>query len=218
MRRGGTNRQGLVDRFVSVRAATERLAAPLTHEDQQLQSMAGCSPAKWHRAHTTWFFETFVLLPRGVPEFRAGYDLLFNSYYESAGPRHARPQRGLLSRPGASEIAQYRRAVDGRVTELILGADDEQLAGIVAVVELGIAHEEQHQELVLTDILHAFSLHPHLSVYRTAGQHPSPAESVESMQPAFHRFDGGLHEMGATGSFFSFDNERPRHRVLLEPF
>ena len=214
----GTTRQALVDRFVTVREATECLAAPLSPEDQQLQSMPGCSPAKWHRAHTTWFFETFVLLPRGVPAFRAGYDVLFNSYYESAGPRHGRPLRGLLSRPGAKEIPEYRRAVDGRMTELILGAGEDEFTTLAPVVELGIAHEEQHQELLLTDILHAFSLHPHAPAYRPAASRPAPREFVKGAPLTYHPFDGGLREVGSSGGGFSFDNERPRHKVYLPPF
>ena len=210
-------RRALVDRFASVREATERLAAPLSPEDQQLQSMPSCSPTKWHRAHTTWFFETFVLLPRGVPPFKAGYDLLFNSYYESAGPRHERPLRGMLSRPGAGEIAQYRRAVDGRVTEVILGADDAQLEALAPVVELGIAHEEQHQELLLTDILHAFSLHPHHPAYRQSGW-PAANRPASWTPITFQRFDGGLHEAGVSGDGFCFDNERPRHKIHVAPF
>lgn len=211
-------RQSLIDRFLSVRQTTERLAAPLSPEDQQLQSMPFCSPTKWHRAHTTWFFETFILLPRGVPEFRSGYDLLFNSYYESAGPRHERAWRGLLSRPGASEIAQYRQTVDGRVTETILAADDHQLTEIAPVVDLGIAHEEQHQELLLTDILHAFSLHPHTPAYRPTGSRPRKRKTAEWSPITFQIFDGGLHEAGARGDSFCFDNELPRHRIYLPPF
>ena len=218
MSNAGTTRQALVDRYVRVRESTERLAAPLSNEDQQLQSMPGCSPTKWHRAHTTWFFETFVLLPRGVPAFRAGYDLIFNSYYESAGPRHGRPLRGLLSRPGADEITLYRRAVDGRMAEIILGAGDGQIATLVPLVELGIAHEEQHQELLLTDILHAFSLHPHTPAYRSAASRPATPGFVKWAPLTYHRFDGGLHEVGRTDGDFSFDNERPRHRVHLPPF
>ena len=212
-----TTRQSLVDRFVAVREATERLAAPLSAEDQQLQSMPACSPTKWHRAHTTWFFETFILLPRGVPVFQAGYDLLFNSYYEAAGPRHERPHRGILSRPGCDEITRYRHAIDGRMTETIMAAGDEQLASLRPLVELGMAHEEQHQELLLTDILYAFSLHPGKPAYRPSTWRPEDT-AIAPAPLSYHRYDGGLFEVGTQGGRFSFDNEGPRHKVHLPSF
>ena len=198
-------------RFVAVRSRTEALAAPLSPEDQQLQSMPSCSPTKWHRAHTTWFFETFLLAPRGVPPYDPRWGFLFNSYYEAVGPRHARPRRGMLSRPTCAEIAAYRAAIDGRVVEL-LGAlsGDER-----AVLELGLHHEEQHQELILTDALHALAGNPLAPAYRAT----PPALAAPSDAPiAWRAFDGGVVQIGATTEGFAFDNERPRHRVWLEPY
>ncbi len=151
-----------------MRARTEALAAPLSAEDQQLQSMASCSPTKWHRAHTTWFFETFVLAPRGIAPVEPAWSYLFNSYYEALGPRHARPARGLLSRPSCDEIARYRRIVDERVHAVIAELDPPALAALAPLLALGLAHEEQHQELLLTDALHALAQHPHHPRYRTS--------------------------------------------------
>lgn len=203
-------------RFEAVRAATEALAAPLTAEDQGLQSMADCSPTKWHRAHTTWFFEEFLLLPRGHEPVDARYRYLFNSYYEAVGPRQARPQRGLLSRPSAEEVGAYRRAVDGRMRGLLETLDDRALAAAAPLIELGLAHEEQHQELLLTDILHAFSQSPLLPAYRAAAPSPAPRGGGEPLR--FFPQEGGLVEVGARGPGFFFDNEGPRHRVWIEPF
>ncbi len=202
----------LRDRFVRVRARTEALAAPLSPEDQQLQSQPSSSPTKWHRAHTTWFFETFVLAPRGVAPVDPAFAYLFNSYYEAVGPRHARPQRGLLSRPSCTEIAAYRRAVDARVLAVIDRGEDPALAAILA---LGLAHEEQHQELLLTDALHALAQHPFAPRYREA------APALASAPPAaltFTPFAGGLVTIGHAGEGFAFDNEGPAHRAWLEPF
>jgi ergothioneine biosynthesis protein EgtB len=209
-------RETLRSLFAQTRAKTESLAAPLSAEDQQLQSMEDASPTKWHRAHTTWFFEAFVVAPAGGPVFDGRYAELFNSYYESVGPRHPRGKRGVLSRPTAAEVGEYRRAVDARVTAILTGAQGAELDALLPVVELGIAHEEQHQELILTDILHAFSENPLRPAYRV----PSAAEPALNPTPMrFVRFDGGVHEMGAPGDdAFSFDNERPRHKVWVEPF
>jgi ergothioneine biosynthesis protein EgtB len=199
----------LIDRFRSVRARTEALAAPLSPEDQQLQSMASCSPTKWHRAHTTWFFEELVL---GI---ESRWRFLFNSYYEAIGPRHARPRRGMLSRPSCEEIAAYRREIDERVVARL--ATDASIAPLVAT---GLAHEEQHQELILTDALHALSENPLRPAYRTASQVPR----TEGEPPlTFTPLEGGLVEIGvrpsaAGAAAFAFDNEGPRHKVWLEPF
>src|SRR5215813_14650306 len=145
--------------FRSVRAETERRAAPLSAEDQLVQSMPDASPTKWHRAHTTWFFEQFLLAPRlaDYQPFDQRFAFLFNSYYVAAGPRHARPQRGLITRPGADEVTAYRAHVDAAVVRLIETADDAAFAELARVLELGLHHEQQHQELILTDILHAFA-------------------------------------------------------------
>ncbi len=214
-RRPDSDRAQLLERFRRVRARTEALALPLSAEDQQLQSMPSCSPTKWHRAHTTWFFETFLLLPRGVPEFQSWYGYLYNSYYESLGPRYARPQRGLVSRPSVSEIGAYRRAVDGRAIELIGSASESELVVIGQIVDLGIAHEEQHQELILTDILHALSSNPMKPAYRAV----APARAATAPSPArFVEHGGGVVHVGTDGPEFFFDNEGPRHRTFLEPF
>jgi len=211
------HRSALASRFEAVRGATEQLASRLSAEDQLLQSMPLCSPTKWHRAHTTWFFETFLLVPNGVPVVDERYGFLFNSYYEAVGPRHARPKRGLLSRPSAAEVATYRATVDARMRELLASVDEPTLARIAPLVELGLAHEEQHQELILTDILNAFSessLRPQYS--------PEPRDAAAEPPSAaltFTAFDGGLVEIGArAGDGFFFDNEGPRHKVWLEPF
>ena len=190
------DRDALAERFLRVRTGTEALALPLSAEDQQLQSMPDASPTKWHRAHTSWFFEEFLLGPAGVPPIDEHYRYLFNSYYDAVGPRHARPRRGILSRPCADEITAYRRAVDGRMVELLRGLDEGRLEEIRPLVALGLAHEEQHQELILTDILHAFSESPLLPAVRPAGERPELGP--ESSPPlAFVEFAGGGVEIGA---------------------
>jgi ergothioneine biosynthesis protein EgtB len=213
-------RDRLAALFAETRACTERLAAALSPEDQQLQSMPDASPTKWHRAHTTWFFETFVLLPAGVDAVDPRYAFLFNSYYEAAGPRQARASRGLVSRPTAAEIGAYRRAVDARVSKLLAEASAETLDRALPIVELGIAHEEQHQELVLTDILNAFWQNPtHPAVFATREPDLVAGASDQDAPLRFISFDGGVREVGALdGEPFVFDNERPRHKVWVEPF
>ena len=217
---GLMDRDALLRRFASVRAATEALAAPLSAEDQQLQSMDDASPTKWHRAHTTWFFEEFLLGPAGVAPCRPEYRYLFNSYYEAVGPRHPRPRRGLLSRPSCDEVAAYRRAVDGRMRELLGALDDDALTRVALLVELGLAHEEQHQELLLTDILHALAQSPLRPAYRASAPPTAGARVPSTPAPLrFVRHDGGLCEIGDDGDLrFTFDNEGPRHRVWVEPF
>ena len=155
----------LLARFHTVRARTERLAAPLSPEDQNLQSMPSASPVKWHRAHTTWFFEEFVLAPRGVPRVDDRYGYLFNSYYNAVGPRHPRPARAMLSRPSADEVGAWRRAVDARLDALVRALDPLALAQLTPLLELGLSHEEQHQELLLTDLHHALAQNPLRPVY-----------------------------------------------------
>ncbi len=208
--------EALIERFLSTRRRTEALAAPLSVEDQQLQSMPSCSPTKWHRAHTTWFWETFLLGPRGIAPVDPRWGALFNSYYQALGPSHARPRRGMLSRPSADEVAAYRATVDGRVVELLGGGDP----ALTPIVELGIAHEEQHQELILTDALHALFQSPLQPAYRTGCKAPQVQGTTGALHPqTFSRFDGGVVELGARGDErFVFDNEGPRHRVWLEPF
>jgi ergothioneine biosynthesis protein EgtB len=210
-------RATLREAYTRVRAHTAMLASTLGPEDQTVQSMPDTSPTRWHQAHTTWFFEVLVLVPH-VPEYRAldqRYFELFNSYYESLGPRHPRPQRGVLSRPTQQEIEHYRRYVDNAVLRFIGEASPETLAAAADTVLLGLHHEQQHQELLLTDIKHAFSLNPLRPVWRTAQleSHAPPARPL-----TWQGFEGGLVEVGNGGAAFAFDNERPRHRVWLEPF
>jgi ergothioneine biosynthesis protein EgtB len=222
-------RDRLLRVFSETRARTESLAARLSAEDQQIQSMPDASPTKWHRGHTTWFFENFVLAPAGIDAVDSRYGVLFNSYYEAMGPRHARPKRGVLSRPSAAEVAEYRRTVDARTVKLLSEGNSDVLERALPIVELGIAHEEQHQELLLTDILHAFSENPLRPAFLPASPVPSPVPVSGVTRPAgevrFIPFDGGVHSIGAPGpdggpdgELFSFDNERPRHKVWVEPF
>ena len=203
----------LLDTFGEVRALTERLAAPLSAEDQTAQSMPDASPTKWHRAHTTWFFEEFVL--GGDPAYRAyddSYRYLFNSYYEAVGARHPRPKRGLLTRPGANEIGRYREAV----TEAVLGRlaagtiDEEGLA----LVELGCHHEQQHQELLLMDAKHLLAVNAFDPVYVERG----PDLDETSRPVGWRSVTGGLVEIGHAETTFAFDNEGPAHQHFLEPF
>ncbi|MFC7693489.1 DinB family protein [Paeniroseomonas aquatica] len=165
----------LAGRYAALRNRTERLAAPLSPEDQTIQSMPDASPTKWHRAHMTWFFETFLLLPYqpGYRRFREEFGFLFNSYYEAAGPRHARPKRGMLTRPSAAEVGAYRAHVDAAMDRLLRDPPAEALP----LIELGLQHEQQHQELLLTDILHALSQNPLLPAYDADWRDPaaSPA-------------------------------------------
>jgi ergothioneine biosynthesis protein EgtB len=202
----------LIGRYLATRAHTEALAAPLSAEDQQLQAMPAASPVKWHRAHTTWFFETFLLAPSGVPPCEPRWGVLFNSYYEALGPRHFRPARGLLSRPTCDEIAAWRREVDRRMVRLLEAGDVPSLAPLVQV---GIAHEQQHQELILTDVLAAFAVNPLRPVYDAAAPRPRPLDEPL----AFLAHPGGRVTIGAAPEAgFSFDNEGPPHEVLLRPF
>jgi ergothioneine biosynthesis protein EgtB len=176
--------------------------------------MPDASPAKWHLAHTTWFFERFVLCEAfpDLPPHDARYDYLFNSYYEAVGPRHARAERGMLTRPTVEEVLDYRRRVDERMDELFDTTDLD--AALLPRIELGTHHEQQHQELLLTDLKHAFSRNPLEPVYRDA-----PPRGVGGVLPLnWHRFGEGLHEIGAEPGRFCFDNEQPRHRVYVQPF
>ncbi|HXP30441.1 MAG TPA: ergothioneine biosynthesis protein EgtB [Stellaceae bacterium] len=210
------DRSGLARRYAMVRQRTEALAVALSPEDQGLQSMPDASPTKWHRAHTTWFFETFVLVPHlpGYRPFDPDYGYLFNSYYEAVGPRHPRPQRGMLSRPGVGDIARYRAHVDAAMERLSVAAAGPSWQAASALIELGLNHEEQHQELILMDIKHALSLNPLLPAYAPA--RPSPARAASALE--FVEFPGGLREIGHGGAGFAFDNESPRHKVWLAPF
>jgi ergothioneine biosynthesis protein EgtB len=206
----------LLERYMAVRRATERLCEPLSAEDCQLQSMPDASPVKWHLAHSTWFFETFVLADQEPVDQR--YRFLFNSYYEGVGARHPRPQRGMLSRPSLDEVFAYRGAVDERMTLLLNSISAERFAAIEPVLALGVHHEQQHQELILTDIQHALSLNP----LRPAYQPGSGVRIQESVTTDFREtwleFPAGLRWIGHAGEGFAFDNEGPRHRVWLEGY
>ena len=205
----------LAERYVAVRDLTERMAAPLSPEDQCIQTMDDVSPTKWHRAHTTWFFETFLLKPHlgGYREVDPLYAYLFNSYYEAAGPRHPRPRRGMISRPSAAEVAGYRARVDEAMVRLLGGGLPRSVENLV---ELGLNHEQQHQELLLMDIKHVLSCNPAQPAYRTD---PDPGPTA-GRAPAreWVRFEGGRHSLGHDGASFAFDNERPRHDVLIAPY
>jgi ergothioneine biosynthesis protein EgtB len=205
----------LADRLRAVRRATEALCAPLTIEDHVVQSMPDASPAKWHLAHTTWFFETFVLEPHrpGFRPYHPAYRSLFNSYYVAVGPRAARPERGLVTRPTVAEVRAYRAAVDAQLDALLRAPGPGESPEVLAVAELGLHHEQQHQELILTDLLHAFSRNPLEPAYRAAPPPPAAAAPL-----AFVRHEGGRRRLGHAGGGFAFDNEGPAHDVLLPDF
>ena len=198
----------LAQTYAAVRAHSEALAAPLSAEDCTIQSMPDASPVKWHLAHTTWFFETVILSQRpGYKLFDPRFAYLFNSYYEALGPRHPRPRRGLLTRPTLDEVYAWRAHVDAAMAA---ACDDENLR---EAITLGLHHEQQHQELILTDIKHAFFSNPLLPAYR--GDKPV-ARKVQSLDGI--SIPGGTAWIGHDGSGFCFDNELPRHQVLLRPF
>ncbi len=216
-------RAALAARYADVRAHSAALAAPLSPEDQCIQSMPDASPTKWHLAHTSWFFEAVVLRPH-LPGYRAfddRYFYLFNSYYEALGPRHPRPQRGLLSRPSVDEVLAYRGHVDAAMQEFIACAPEAAWAEARPLVTLGLHHEQQHQELLLTDILHALSCNPLLPAYRPT---EAPALRLAQAVPAAQwvELPGGVVQVGCDPSQgahdFAFDNETPRHAALLRPY
>jgi ergothioneine biosynthesis protein EgtB len=197
--------------LLGVRALTERLAAPLSPEDQVVQSMPDASPTLWHRAHTSWFFEEFLLGPAGAAPYDPAFRFLFNSYYEGVGPRHPRAERGMITRPGAAGIGRYRRHVDEALATLCgAGLTEEQ----AAVLVLGCHHEQQHQELLVMDIKHLLSRHPFGPAYADR-----PADARTPSAPlSWRQVDGGLVAVGHAGAGFAYDNEGPRHEVWLPPF
>jgi ergothioneine biosynthesis protein EgtB len=204
----------LSDDFAAVRRATEELCAPLSAEDQMLQPMPEASPAKWHQAHTTWFFDTFILAPHqpGYRAFDARFTHLFNSYYKQVQEGHpVRATRGLFSRPSLEEVRAYRRHVDEHMLRLLRA--DEVSDDLATLVEIGLNHEQQHQELILTDVKYAFWMSPLRPAYATL----TPAETAPTAWD-WLSFDGGLHEIGHAGAGFAFDNEGPRHTVHLQLF
>jgi ergothioneine biosynthesis protein EgtB len=204
----------LSKQFLAVRKQTDALCARLTPEDCVVQSMPDASPAKWHLAHTSWFFETFVLAK--APNYRVfdpSFGYLFNSYYESLGPRHPRSTRGLLTRPSLDTVLAYRARVTERVADLLArsGGDASELA---SPIELGLQHEQQHQELILTDIKHLFSVNPGLPAYHDAIA--TAARTAPAL--AWRHHDAGVRSLGHRSAGFCFDNEVPVHRVFIEPF
>jgi ergothioneine biosynthesis protein EgtB len=206
-------REGWRDAFRRVRAETEARAAYLSAEDQIVQSMTDASPAKWHRAHVTWFFEQFLLVPND-PDYRIldeRFPFLFNSYYVAAGPRHARPQRGLITRPKAADVAGYRAHVDAAVERLIAHVPAADAARVFAILEIGLHHEQQHQELLLTDILHAFAQNPTDPAYDADWKPPRATQGPRG----FVDVPAGVHSIGHDGEGFCFDNETPRHDELI---
>jgi ergothioneine biosynthesis protein EgtB len=205
----------LEHQYRAVRAASVALAAPLSDADATVQSMPDASPAKWHLAHTSWFFETMVLTP-GSSRYRVfddRFNFLFNSYYESVGARQPRAQRGLLTRPTLKDVLAYREHVDAAMAEVF---KQVPAASVLKIIELGCQHEQQHQELLLTDILHLFAQNPLRPAYQDSV--PLPVELRVNLKPASKSFAGGLYEIGHGGTGFAFDSEGPRHAVRIEPY
>jgi ergothioneine biosynthesis protein EgtB len=205
--------RSLNERFLRIRGQTEKLAAPLSAEDCQAQSMPDASPVKWHLGHVTWFFETFVLerFEKDFAPFNASYRVLFNSYYNAIGDKHPRPQRGLLTRPSLAEVLQWRAQVDERVIALLGVSTDTELQSLVA---LGLNHEQQHQELLLTDLKHLLSNNSIEPIYEKTW----PPVVVAPVAASWVSFKGGLSDIGHDGPGFAFDNEAPKHKVWLEPY
>jgi len=201
--------------FHDVRQTSENLSEPLSDADATVQSMPDASPAKWHLAHTTWFFEAMVLKPyvTTYKSFDEDFHFLFNSYYETLGARQPRPRRGMITRPALSQIIEYRKHVDGAVDALLRTNSDP---GIAELIELGCHHEQQHQELLLTDILHLFAQNPLRPSYRAST--PLAMETDELPPLSFTSFEGGIVEIGHGAVGFAYDSEGPRHRALVEPF
>ena len=210
-----TPARALAARYRAVREATERLRAPLSAEDCAVQSMPDASPTKWHLAHTSWFFETFVLARLGADPrpFDPSFRFLFNSYYHSVGPQPARAERGLLSRPGLEEVLRYRAAVDEGMLAWLEGGEAEA-SPLLSAVEIGLHHEQQHQELILTDLKHALARSPLRPAYRALVEPPR----AEAPPLRFERFEEGVRPVGHGGAGFAFDNEGPRHRALVPAF
>ncbi len=203
-------------RFREVRQASEQICAPLAVEDYVVQTMPDVSPPKWNLAHTSWFFETFLLQPF-VPKYKQAhpqFGFLFNSYYEAVGERQARDRRGMLSRPTVAEVHAYRRHIDQAMSDLIDAANESQWREILPLLQLGLHHEQQHQELMLTDVKHILAENPLKPAYAAS----RPAQSSDSADLTWLDFPGGLTDTGFDGSGFAFDNEGPRHTNYLQPF
>ena len=208
-------REDVLSKYLRVRSLSEELAARLSPEDMQLQSMADASPTKWHLAHTTWFFETFLLKPffRGWKPIQNQFNYLFNSYYNAVGQQYSRADRGKISRPSAGEILHYRKCVDENMGRLLAHHDNPEK--VASLVELGLNHEQQHQELLLTDIKHAFSLNPLGPAYAESS---SKLRQSHTLPLEWTDFPEQIVEIGSAQPGFCFDNELPAHRVLLHPF
>lgn len=209
-------RQTLLERYHAVRAFTEQLCRPLELEDYVVQSMPDVSPTKWHIAHTSWFFETFVLQPTlsNYTSLHPQYNYLFNSYYNTVGTRHCRPKRGLISRPTVQEVYTYRHYVDEHMHNLLEKCDGGQLERLAPIITLGIHHEQQHQELMVTDIKHVLSCNPLHPVYRERA--PQTVSAVAPLE--WINYLEGIVQIGYAGNGFHYDNEGPRHRQFVEPY
>jgi ergothioneine biosynthesis protein EgtB len=215
VQRGETAPPSLTERYLAVRAQTHALCEPLATEDYVVSTMPDVSPTKWHLAHTSWFFETFILTPHqpGYRPLDARYAFLFNSYYVQAGERHCRAQRGLVTRPTVADVYAYRAHVDEHMLALLdTGEEDERVRELV---EIGLHHEQQHQELLLTDIKHVFWTNPLRPAY-VPRRESSTAASPVPMR--WHHTPEGLYRIGHAGPGFAFDNEGPQHREFLEGF
>jgi ergothioneine biosynthesis protein EgtB len=210
------DRPALLARYHHVRRTTERLCAPLSAEDQVVQAMPDVSPTKWHQAHVSWFFDTFLLEPHlpGYAPRHPAYRVLFNSYYNGVGPQFARPDRGHLSRPSVAEVQAYRAWVDEGMTTLLEQTAQTRLAELAPLLELGLNHEQQHQELILTDIKYNLGVNPLRPAYHSLRPPSGPAPP----RLAWREHAGGLQSIGHAGAGFAFDNEGPRHTVYLQPF
>src|SRR5215468_234632 len=211
------DRSAWVARYRAVRAFSEELCQPLEIEDYVVQSMPDASPAKWHLAHTSWFFDTFILQPEGlgIGTQHPGYEYLFNSYYNAVGPMHCRPKRGLISRPTVAETFQYRRQVDDAMCELMDSVAGASWLSVRPILELGLNHEQQHQELLLTDLKHLFAQNPLRPIYRAFCRGSTPKVSPPL---AWISFPEALYWIGHEGDGFCFDNENPRHREFVPAF
>ena len=210
-------RDRLSEGYKKVRTLSHKLSKPLSTEDFVVQSMPDVSPTKWHLAHTSWFFEAFVLSDIN-PKYKSlhpQYNFLFNSYYVQVGERHSRPKRGLISRPTVEEVFDYRSYVDKSMNSLFRNLNEKKFSKIAPVIEIGLHHEQQHQELIVTDIKHVLSENPLNPVYKKLKK--SAGKTKES-KFTWHEFEGGLYEIGNNGNEFGYDNEFPRHKTLIEPF
>ncbi len=210
------NNDALSSRFTKARLHSIHLTSPLSAEDMVVQANEDCSPAKWHLAHTSWFFETFVLRKyvQNYQIFDKSFDYCFNSYYEAIGDRHPRALRGLLTRPTCDHVFAYRNHVDDALLEFILSGIDK-CPSAAHIIELGIQHEEQHQELLLTDILALFACNPLRPAYNN---HQSSIKNNDDLMLNWSSYEGGLSRVGHSGSSFAWDNESPAHDVFIQPF